>query len=166
MVPIVRGKRMKSPGDFPSIGWAWYPESVREGHNQAVGPTGAGYEFVAGSESYIARLGRDGWSTPVPHASGQQAAMAADEKRVYAALHSGARTGCNVLALDACTGAIVWQTRLLGVGSVVHSKYSNRVQMRTCHGCLAVYGEESAGRYTEILDPEDGARLQHEAVRY
>jgi hypothetical protein len=90
--------------------------------------------------------------------------MVADASRIYAALYSGASTGCRVVALDAHTGAVVWDTELIGLGSVVHSKYATRVQVRLDADRLTVHGNESAGRYTEILDLVNGSRLHHEAV--
>jgi outer membrane protein assembly factor BamB len=155
---------MKSPKKFPSIGWEWDSAAAHEGHNQVEGPGRTRYEFVAGPEPCVTRTGSTGWSTPVPYVPGQEAEMVADETRIYAALHSGASTGCTVVALDALNGAIVWQTRLIGLGSVGHSKYTNRVQIRLGADHLTVYGDESAGRYTEILDPVNGSRLRHEAV--
>jgi hypothetical protein len=62
------------------------------------------------------------------------------------------------------TGAVAWHPRLIGLGSVGHSKYSNRVKIRLHGARLAVYGNESAGRYTEIFDTANGSRLHHEAV--
>jgi outer membrane protein assembly factor BamB len=154
---------MNSPGKYPSIGWEWEPDA-REDRNQIEGPAGDRYEFEAGPEPRVTRTAPTGWSTAVPHQPSLEAAMVADENRIYVALYSGASTGCRVVALDAHTGAIVWHTELIGLGSVGHSKYANRVQIWLGANRLTVHGNESAGRYTEIFDPANGSRLNHEAV--
>lgn len=155
---------MNAPEEYPSIGWEWEPD-VRQARNQVEDPAGARYEFEAEPEPRVTRTAPPGWSTAVPRLPGLEAALAADESRIYVALYSGASTGGMVVALDTRTGVVAWHTRLIGLGSVGHSKYSNRVQIRLNGDRLTVYGNESAGRYTEILDTANGSRLQHEAVQ-
>ena len=44
-------------------------------------------------------------------------------------------------------------------------EYGNRVQLRFVNGWLVVFGDESGGKYIEVLDPKNGRRLSNRMVR-
>ncbi len=70
--------------------------------------------------------------------------------------------GATLEAYSTSTGGLMWKTLLKGVGNIDHSKYSNRVQMRLEPPHYAiVFGNEMAGRYTEIVDTRTGQTVAH-----
>jgi len=79
--------------------------------------------------------------------------------KLYTALYSDTSTGCRIFAQDAASGDVLWETQLKGLGPLHHSKYSNLVQMRFVDGRLAVFGNESGGKYVEVLDLDTGQSL-------
>jgi hypothetical protein len=83
---------------------------------------------------------------------------------LFAAVYDGGAPGCRVVALDARTGKPRWTATLLGVGRTLHSKYSNQIQLELRDGRLVVYGKESAGRYIEVLSPDDGRTVSNQVL--
>ena len=104
------------------------------------------------------------WSHRLLTPAEDRVAMAADADNVYVALYWHGSTGCQVLAFDGGSGRRLWETRLVGLGSVGHSRYANRVQMRIREGKVAVFGNEASGKYIEVLDPATGEQVQHRKV--
>jgi hypothetical protein len=78
---------------------------------------------------------------------------------LYLADFSPACSGCSVIALDLTTGRMIWNTELSGIGPTNHKEYSNAVNIETDGRHIIVYGNESHGRYVEILDPATGKTL-------
>lgn len=85
--------------------------------------------------------------------------------KLYSALYSSNTTGCRVLAQDADSGDVIWETILKGLGPLHHSKYSNRVQMRFMNGQLTIFGNESGGKYVEILEANSGQLKAHQVFQ-
>jgi hypothetical protein len=115
----------------------------------------------------VRRVGPEGDATAVwslPRATANSAALLAHDDMLYVALYSRSATGCRVLALDLISEEPVWETRLRGLGSIGHSKYSNRIQMRMVGERLVIYGREASGNYIEVLDPRDGQLISSERV--
>ncbi len=74
----------------------------------------------------------------------------------YADFHPR-RTGCEIVAYDLKNQKLLWRTKLRALGDIFHGKYFNRVNMSwEPHGLLVIYGEESAGRYIELVDSKSG----------
>jgi outer membrane protein assembly factor BamB len=90
---------------------------------------------------------------------GEGGALAADEARVYLVRFGLITSGATVTAYDFGTGRRAWERRLIGLGPIDHSKYSNRVQARVARGQLTVFGWEAAGKYVEVLDTRTGRAL-------
>jgi hypothetical protein len=84
------------------------------------------------------------------------AALAADGGRVFVAFYDRISAGCQLAGFDGATGKQLWSVRLDGIGPILHSKYSNRVQMRMIGGNPTVFGSE-AKRYIEQRDAATGA---------
>ena len=56
----------------------------------------------------------------------------------------------------------IWRVSLRALGMTSHSKYSNRIWIRRDHPrYLTVFGQESRGRYTEIVDLRSGKSVAH-----
>ena len=66
------------------------------------------------------------------------------------------RTGFAVIAYDLKGGKSLWKTHPWGVPVGAHSQYENRINLEIDDRHLVVYGNESFGRYIEILDLNTG----------
>ena len=66
------------------------------------------------------------------------------------------RTGCAVIAYNLKGGKSLWKTHPWGVPVGAHSQYENRINLEIDDRHLVVYGNESFGRYIEILDLNTG----------
>jgi hypothetical protein len=80
---------------------------------------------------------------------------------VVLAAYSRISSGCELIALDAETGALRWRSALTALGPVKHSKYRNEVQLDVISGQIVVYGYEASGRYIEVVDRETGRTLHN-----
>ena len=65
-------------------------------------------------------------------------------------------SGCAVIAYDLKGGRPLWKTHLRGLPSPSHSQYYNRINLEVEDGHLIAYGNESIGRYIELLDLKTG----------
>ena len=108
--------------------------------------------------------GRTRWRQSYGPTPADSAALFLHGDTLYAALYSDAATGGQVVALDVDSGAQRWAAHLQAMGPLHHSKYRNQIQLRLLDGRLAVFGDEAAGRYVEVLDPSRGRRLAHRKV--
>jgi len=108
--------------------------------------------------------GKIRWVKAIDAATTDSAALAVYEDKLFAALYWHGATGCRVLALAIDTGAQHWETTLTGLGSMGHSRYINRVQLNVSGDRLVVFGNESAGKYIEVLDPSSGRQVQIQKI--
>jgi hypothetical protein len=65
--------------------------------------------------------------------------------------YSRQRTGGLLAAFRCFDGDPVWRSRVLGLGDVVHSRYSNRIRAGTMESDIVLIGDEDAGSYMEIV---------------
>ena len=65
-------------------------------------------------------------------------------------------SGCAVIAYDLKGGRPLWKTHLRGLPAPSHSQYYNRINLEVEDGHLIAYGNESIGRYIELLDLKTG----------
>ncbi|MEK9141332.1 MAG: hypothetical protein AAB308_09790 [Nitrospirota bacterium] len=101
------------------------------------------------------------WTRRIPAVRANAAVLLHRAGKLYAALYSNIATGCRILALDAASGDVLWDTPLKGLGPLHHSKYSNLVQLRLINNWLVVFGNESGGKYIEVLDLTRGQLLSN-----
>ena len=81
---------------------------------------------------------------------------------LYRADYSSNSSGCAVVAFDLKAGKELWKAKLKGLGPIHHWKYCNRVWMEPVDDAVfAVYGQESAGRYVELVDFKTGRTVGH-----
>ena len=155
------------PGSIP---WQWREEPGEPGGEVTLA---AGvetlYALLRGADGTVAGIvrtdaGQQTWSTAIPAPLAGKATLLAGGGRLYAALYSGSATGCEVIALDAASGSLLWRTSLRGLGPLHHSKYRNRVQLYFNEGWPVVFGDEAAGRYVEALEPKDGRTIYNQRV--
>jgi hypothetical protein len=90
-----------------------------------------------------------------------QTVFVSREKMLFVADFHPLVTGCQVMAVDLTSGKQLWQTRLRGIGPVTHSRYNNLVNIETDGRVVIVRGNESSGRYVEILDTKTGKTVGH-----
>ena len=69
--------------------------------------------------------------------------------------------GAELIAFDLKTGKQLWDTKLRGIGLVMHFSYRNRVNMEISNGTVTVFGNESFGKYVEIVDMKTGKTIGH-----
>jgi outer membrane protein assembly factor BamB len=112
----------------------------------------------------VSPSGREAWRRNLPAEIENAVMLAHAGGRLYAALYVTAATGCRVVALDGATGDLLWERRPDGLGTVLHSKYRNRVTLSATEAAVLVSGHESAGSYRERLDPASGQTLSTEVV--
>jgi hypothetical protein len=81
---------------------------------------------------------------------------------LYRAEYDQMSSGCAIIAIDLKAGQELWKASLKGLGPISHSKYHNRVRMeRVDDAVFAVYGQESAGRYAELVEFKTGRTVGH-----
>ena len=80
---------------------------------------------------------------------------------VYADYSPG-RTGCSLIAYDLTLKRELWKTALKGLGPIPHSRYANAVILEFIdNATVRVLGNESAGKYLEIVDINTGKTVGH-----
>jgi hypothetical protein len=79
---------------------------------------------------------------------------------VFARYHFSA-SGATIVAVDLPTGKELWATRLEGLGPIQHSAYRNLLNLDAQSDVVTVFGNESQGRYVEILDAKTGKTVGH-----
>jgi hypothetical protein len=73
--------------------------------------------------------------------------------------------GCTLIAFDLKARKVVWKTWVWGIGAVTHSQYQNRINLAIDDRYLTVYGNESFGRYVELLDLNTGKTVGNRLLR-
>lgn len=84
----------------------------------------------------------------------------------YLVRWSSISTGCAVFAFDLKGKKLLWKKHPCGLGALGHSCYLNSTSIKMHEGRVCIYGDESAGRYIEALDPETGRRIGHKIIKY
>jgi hypothetical protein len=88
------------------------------------------------------------------------------EGTLYLANLDCTTSGCEIVAYDLKARKERWKTRLKGVGAVEGtSKYRNWVNIEIDGKAVTVWGNESAGRYVEILEAKTGKMVGHKVFR-
>jgi len=149
-----------------NISWQWDEEDTAGSVLQAEDGSRFVFARIAdGDMVELQRLRRTAtpvWTRRIPALRANAAVLLHRAGKLYAALYSNIATGCRILALDAASGDVLWDTPLKGLGPLHHSKYSNAVQMRFIDDRLAIFGNESVGKYVEVLDPNSGQMMFHQ----
>ena len=103
------------------------------------------------------------WRTTIgaPHEDTAALAWFGD---VLAVHYSAIASGATAVRLDRRTGGVQWETPLIGLGPIGHSKYRNAVQVELRAGQAWIYGWEAQGAYVEVLDLATGRAVQHSIV--
>jgi hypothetical protein len=70
-------------------------------------------------------------------------------------------SGGQIVAVDLKTGKELWRSALTAIGLVEHSAYRNLLNLDANNDVVAIYGNESAGRYIEFKDVQNGKTIGH-----
>jgi hypothetical protein len=93
---------------------------------------------------------------------------------VFVTNYSSSSSGCTVIAFDLTTGKELWKTHCTALRDPAHLGYENAttIGLRPATNkpgetgsVIAIQGDESFGRYTEILDPKTGHQLAHQIYK-
>ena len=85
---------------------------------------------------------------------------------LYYPVHSPVASGCKVVAFDLIAKKELWASELKGTGPVDHSEYRNQVRLEVLDdGAVRVFGQESAGRYVEVVDRATGKTVGHKVFK-
>lgn len=88
-----------------------------------------------------------------------------EEDMLYYAEYCPAATGCRVSAFDLKAQKSLWESALYGIGPTGHSEYVNKVYMKMDADRITVFGEESHGRYREVVDRKTGKTMESKVSR-
>jgi hypothetical protein len=117
---------------------------------------------AGGSQTRVVIESRDGKQELYAWDEHGQSAFVVCNGIIYRAEYSGISSGCAIIAFDLKAGKELWKATLKGLGPIDHSKYHNRVRMEKVDNTVfAVYGEESAGKYVELVEYATGRTLGH-----
>lgn len=101
------------------------------------------------------------WRHALPDRFQVEVALLIVGQTVYVAHYCAIASGATLLALDLKTGQQRFATTLRGLGPIDHSKYSNHIVLKEQDGFVVVFGNEAAGRYVEVVDPQTGKTLSN-----
>ena len=73
--------------------------------------------------------------------------------------------GGKVVAVDLAAGKVLWTSPLRAVGDAPHSAYYNQVNITANLRVVSVFGNESNGRYYELLDAQTGKTIGHKIFK-
>jgi hypothetical protein len=161
--------RMHPPGP-DQLQWQPVEDAPERGRSAALDLAEGRVVFANGPQGGtvdVRRLdaaGRTRWRQSYGPTPADSAALLLHDGTLYAALYSDAATGGQVVALDVDSGTQRWAVHLQAMGPLHHSKYRNQIQLRFLDSHLAVFGDEAAGRYVEVLDPSSGRRIAYRKV--
>ncbi|MEM6989004.1 MAG: hypothetical protein AAF721_00860 [Myxococcota bacterium] len=147
--------RWRSARSVDAVGRNWGPDRYSLPHGEDV------VEVAQGDQLTVSRRGATRWSTAVGrNASDHGAAVIAGDS-VYVAHFHAIATGASVAKLSLVDGSVAWDRPLFGAGPIGHSKYANNVQVEVVGDHLHIFGRESGGAYTEVVDLATGEQIAH-----
>jgi hypothetical protein len=89
------------------------------------------------------------------------ACLVINDDRVLMVLWCTGKSGALVMALSARDGSLLWAKRVIGLGRIAHSRYTNNVKARLAFGNLAILGAEDCGKYLEVIGGNGELVLNH-----
>ncbi len=159
------------PDELTELPWEWSGDAEQtrfyEGPVTLSGPDGASFVYTHTEDpdrDTLQRLGPGGkvlWTAQLDPEFVGNVALLLISDTLYVARYCTISSGARLLAFGADNGKQRWSTWLQAMGPVAHSEYFNEVQLREQHGHVVVYGNESQGRYVEVVDPATGRTLSN-----
>ena len=105
---------------------------------------------------------------PVKEVKGHEETLfvvTSDGKLIYTTQHP-ISSGCGLTALELATGKELLTMNLKGLGPISHSKYRNRINIEYKYPHhLVIFGNESSGKYVEVVDLRSHTTILHTLVR-
>lgn len=145
--------------ELAALSWAWdgdadafeyrEPSFELEGY----GTVRVDFEDLALPGGKRVALG-DGFASSRP-----AAAALLDDGTLYVAYGDAHSSGASLIAVDITKGTERWHTPLRGVGPTAHSEYFNQLQIAIVRDHVVVYGNESNGRYLEVVGRDGSPRV-------
>jgi len=146
------------------VGWAW--KSERANLLYSIDRASSPYDV-----SMFRQHDRPGWCRVTVIDRGREiytwwartySVFALNGERLFYANYEAESHGGEVVAVDLKSGKVLWTSRLRAADiRSGHSIYSNSVNMEFVGGRVVVYGNETAGKYTEVKDAATGATIGH-----
>lgn len=82
-----------------------------------------------------------------------------DDDCLYYVDYCPIANGATLHKVNLKNGSQLFEQRVVGIGPVDHSKYSNVISMRLAASILVIQGQESAGSYVEMHEKSDGRKI-------
>jgi hypothetical protein len=171
-----------TPGDFHGCVKALPPDLPYQAQETqwAFSDTEARLQFALGKSqpryaltaTAPASTGNDGLTVHVALLGNEVFAFPAHEftvfdivgHRLYYADFDPAAAGAAVVSVDLTTGTELWRTQLKGVGDGAGAAYQTRLNLTADEAGVTVLGNETGGKYVEVLDAETGETGGHRVV--
>lgn len=80
---------------------------------------------------------------------------------LYYALFSTASHGATIVAVDLTTAKELWRSDVFGTGVVMHSSYSNALNLSADPFSVKIFGNEFGGQYFETKNAKTGVTTAH-----
>ncbi|MGC4006479.1 MAG: hypothetical protein QM811_26490 [Pirellulales bacterium] len=148
----------------PQLPWNWsaarsdvFDCMRREGEGLIIEPQ----PIHKADRGYSIFAGRSGGLLFTTHFSTDSIVFARKGGVLYVAEYRCCSFGGCVTAVDIATERTMWRRPLQALGMIAHSKYLNDINIDVVEDRVEIHGQESAGRYIEILDRHTGRRLTH-----
>lgn len=93
------------------------------------------------------------------------AVFACSGDQLFLADYRPSSSGCGVIAIDLKTWKQLWKVTLQGLGPIEHSGYRTRINMETDGKTVTIWGNESLGRYVEMVDVKSGKIVGHKIFK-
>ncbi len=150
-------------------GWRWSDLKHRWQHQSRVGTrdgvvTLGVRQHLNNAVLELKKPGSKGWRTILRAPIADAGAITSVPGIVFAVHYSARTTGGAAYAFETKTGRMLWRRQLKALGPQNHSQYANDIRVAAHNGHLAVFGQESNGRYVELRDARSGRLLRHTRV--
>lgn len=159
------GPGLLREGDCPP--WSWRPEEADLEYSRAHALAGLKTLVEAGgtdwrSESTLVITCEDGQILRVGVHGKTPIVRVGDQ--IFVASYPLMSEGCAIECYDVAHAKHVWTRDLMALGQIAHSKYFNAVTLEVEGKNLIVRGQETAGRYIEVLTLRDGAEVMNRVL--
>lgn len=146
--------------------WKWSDEASTVGHSALLRQStyDVRLETKAGKAGEVKiTFGKDGKDVFTFAGHRRTVFRISGDTLYFASFHYSA-SGGSIVAVDLTSGKQLWKTQLKALGPIQHSAYLNMLNLEVSGGIVTVFGNESQGRYVEILDEKTGKTLGHKIV--
>jgi hypothetical protein len=145
--------------------WSW--DENRAGIFYSMSQTGFAYQIElirppGGRDELTIRFVKDGKAVCSWKGHSHSVFIQKGKTLVYALFHPSSQ-GCTLVAVDLERSAELWRNELKAIPRRAHSGYSNYVTLSGSDEVIAVNGNETFGKYVEIVSLKTGKSLAYRA---